>query len=323
MDNTPIDKGVAREAAQWLMRMHPSAAPTAEDIAACAIWRSAHAEHDRAWTRAQQINARFGVLPADLSRQTLDRPKLGERRQVLKTLLALMAVTPAGWLAYRASPVQNWAADYRTATGERREIVLVDGTQVHLNTASALDVAFDVAQRFLILRAGEVLIETAPDPLATGAGGSRPFIVSTDNGIVRALGTRFLLRQFNDRSQVAVFEGAVEVRTRAAEDTLIVNAGSQLTFSAGRATQVEPANPQAIGWMRGMLHADKQRLADFVAELDRYRPGWLRCDSSVADLQISGSFQLANPEHILQALPATLPVRVEYRTRYWANVTAA
>ena len=63
-------------------------------------------------------------------------------------------------------------------------------------------------------------------------------------------------------------------------------------------------------------------LAEFLGELGRYRHGWLRCRPEVARLLISGAFQLDNSERILAALPATLPVQVEYRTRYWVTVGA-
>ena len=38
-------------------------------------------------------------------------------------------------------------ADYHTGVGERRVITLADGTRVTLNSASALDVAFDEHER--------------------------------------------------------------------------------------------------------------------------------------------------------------------------------
>ncbi|AFK62625.1 Fe2+-dicitrate sensor, membrane protein [Advenella kashmirensis WT001] len=64
------------------------------------------------------------------------------------------------------------------------------------------------------------------------------------------------------------------------------------------------------------------RLVDFVAELGRYRPGILRCDSSVADIPVSGAFQLNNTDRILEALAQTLPVQIQFRTRYWVTVAA-
>ena len=65
------------------------------------------------------------------------------------------------------------------------------------------------------------------------------------------------------------------------------------------------------------------RLDAFAAELARYRAGIVRCDPDVADLRISGAFQLNNTDSVLQALPALLPVQVTYRTSYWVTLGPA
>ena len=62
------------------------------------------------------------------------------------------------------------------------------------------------------------------------------------------------------------------------------------------------------------------RLADFLAELSRYRRGRLNCDAKVADLLISGSYPLNDSERILDMLEVALPVKVQRFTRYWVNV---
>ncbi|HBD34979.1 MAG TPA: histidine kinase, partial [Cupriavidus sp.] len=60
--------------------------------------------------------------------------------------------------------------------------------------------------------------------------------------------------------------------------------------------------------------------ADFLAEVDRYRPGRLRCAPDVADLRVSGTFPIADTDRILDALRTALPVRIQFLTRYWTTV---
>jgi len=76
----------------------------------------------------------------------------------------------------------------------------------------------------------------------------------------------------------------------------------------------------ADAWARGQLVADEQRLGDFLAELGRYRPGLLRVDPRIAGLRLSGVFPLADTDRILDTLPSVLPVRLQWRTRYWVTV---
>jgi transmembrane sensor len=77
------------------------------------------------------------------------------------------------------------------------------------------------------------------------------------------------------------------------------------------------------GWTDGVLSVQQMPLGEFAAELARYRPGLLRCADEVANLKVSGTYQLADTGQILQLLTRSLPVRVEYRTRYWVSIDAA
>ena len=314
----PLDPRFAREAAYWLMRLHPAAEPDDADHRACMAWRASHTQHELAWQRAQRFNEKFAVMPLELGKAALGRPAQRQRRQAVKTLVLLLTATPAGLLAYQQLPVAAWRAQYRTATGERRSVQLADGSQVHMNTGTAFDIVADDAQRLVLLHEGELMIQTALDTRAT----PRPFRVRTTDGFIRALGTRFCVRCSDAWSEVAVFEGPVEVAARDGA-ARIVAANEQLRFSTGGLGNTEALEGHRADWVDGILHADNQTLAAFAAELARHRRGWLRCDPAVANLRISGSFQLDNTDRVLRALAATLPVTIRFHTRYLATIVPA
>ena len=316
----PLDPRVAREAAQWLMRMHPAAEPDDAERRACLAWRASHGQHELAWQRAQQLNGKFAVMPLELGKAALGRTPERQRRQAVKTLALLLAAAPAGMLAYQQLPLAAWRAAYRTATGERRSVQLADGSRVRMNTGTAFDIVHDDVQRLVLLHEGELAIDTAPDTNPM----SRPFRVRTADGAIRAIGTRFCVRRDAAWSEVAVFEGAVEVTAgEGAAGSRILAADEQLRFSPQGLKATEALVAHRADWVDGVLHADDQTLGDFVTELARYRRGWLRCDRAVAGLRISGSFQLDDTDAILRALAATLPVKVEFHTRYLATIVPA
>ena len=102
---------------------------------------------------------------------------------------------------------------------------------------------------------------------------------------------------------------------------LTLAAGQQARFDAnGLSGDIEALAPGAGSWADGVLYAEQMPLADFLAELARYRPGLLRCDPAVAGLRVSGAFQLRDTDKILHALAATLPLRIARHTRYWVTV---
>lgn len=326
---TPLQARVLDEAAEWLMRLHDSGATDA-DRAACERWRQADPQHALAWERAERLLGKLGGLPAALAMPALDRPRShrAQRRAAVARLAALLAVAPAGWLAWQAwyaADQRGWGADLRTATGERRTEHLADGSRLLLDTASAVDIRFDGALRLLTLRQGAISIETAADT----ATPHRPFVVDTAHGRLRALGTRFTVRQEGERAdggpvRLAVTEGAVEVTLRgAASPALVVQAGQQTVLRAGEVTSPQPLQPEATAWTHGMLMADAMPLAAFCAELSRYRPGLLQCAPEVRALRVSGSFPLGDTDRTLTMLASTYPVDVQTRMRgYWITVVA-
>lgn len=309
-----IDPTILDEAADWLVLLQSGEA-TDHDKARLVLWRERSPAHDAAWQRAEAILAIFQRVPSKLGRETLSRLGSHGRRQVL-ALLALAA--PSAWLAWRHTPWQEWTADLRTATGKQKTVILADGTRLVLNTATAVDVAFTATERRLSLVAGEILVTTAIDP----SPAPRPFIVGTAHGTLRPLGTRFTVRRLDDRTRVAVFEGAVEVRPAAAIDAAVVHAGEQMAFTAGALQAARPADESVVLWEQGMLLAREMRLDDLVAELARYHRGVLRCDPAVADLTVSGAFPVADTEANLALLEKSLPVRIGRATSYWITVQA-
>jgi len=322
MDQTDkLDRTAVREAAGWLVRLHEER-QNPQTLAALARWRASSEEHERAWQRAQLVNDKFGLIPAQLGMPVLGHASSSSRRRAIKALVLLMTFVPASYVAYRHSAWREWTADYATRTGERRSLSLNDGTELELNTDTALDVKFDAVQRLIRLHRGEVLIDTGADPRRADES-FRPFWVQTRQGRIRALGTRFVVRRDHDITRVQVYDGAVEVQPANAGARQVIQAGQQLSFSAEAVQLPRPVDPHGADWARGLLVAQQMPLGEFIHELARYRPGLLRCDPAIVDLRISGAFQLDNTDQVLAALPATLPVQVVYRTRFWVSLTAA
>ena len=316
MSATP-DTAVLEEAAGWLVRFQ-SETLSAADRAAFERWRGRSAAHAAAWARVEDMLRSFGQVPPDLGARTLRQLERPGRRQALRSVAGLLLLGPAAWLAWRALPWHEWSADARTATGEQRRMQLADGTRLLLNTATAVDIQYTAEQRVIWLRAGEILLTTGKDPAPV----HRPFIVRTAQGSVQALGTRFMVRDERDGIRVAVFEGAVAIRPAASDAQRVLRAGQQTVFDAQRIEPESAVDTALVSWEDGMLAARNWRLADLVAELARYRRGFLRCDPAVAELRVSGAFPLNDIDAGLRLLEKTLPVRIQRMTPYWVTVAA-
>lgn len=314
----PLPTDALEEAAEWLMRLSENEL-SASERAEWERWKVSSPERGRAWARAQLLQSKLGGLPPSLAMSALDRPSNPQRREALGKLALLLAVMPVGWGSWKLAQSQQWSADYRTRIGERRELTLADGSRLTLNTETAIDVQFDNQQRLVSLREGELLVQTAQDA-------SRPFLVSTRQGHMQALGTRFTVRERGARTHLAVLEGAVNVMLadNSQSAPLIVNAGQRTDFSAQQFGTLTLADRNVSAWTQGMLMADNMRLADFVAELTRYRRGFVRYDPALANLRISGAFPIADTQRTLNMLVQTYPVRASgHLNGYWVSLSPA
>ncbi|OEZ61921.1 fec operon regulator FecR [Janthinobacterium sp. HH103] len=317
-----IREDVQQQAAEWLTVLMSSEASEAQQ-AAWQRWRAADPEHEQAWRHIEAVSRRFNGLHRGAAAQALAGTQRkavnGKRRQVLAWLGVaagggMLAAQTGAWDDMRAL-----RADYRTATGERREVILDDGSVLSLNTGSAVNVRFDASRRLIELLAGEILVVSGH-----GAGSAAPLVVATREGLVRALGTRFAVRQQDDYSTVDVLESAVEIRPRdSAGAPMLLAAGRGVAFSRQTLDAPHAIAAYAHAWSRGQLIVDDVTLGDFLADLARYRPGVIDCAPAVAQLRLSGVFPLADTQRILNMLPNSLPVQVRSRTRYWVSVEPA
>ena len=311
-----LDREVLEAAATWYVNL--SAAPACEqERKAWRNWLAEDARHAEAWTQVEQLQQRLALLSPELALPTLADVR-AKRRAVNKVLGLLLMAGATGASLQTLEPLSSRLARYRTAKGERRELQLADGSQLILNTDSAVDVHYGSSLREIQLHRGELLLQTAKDPA------NRPLLVHTPEGSVRALGTRFSVYSHHGRSEVKVFEHAVELRPASTPATLQrVEAGQQSGFDPRHLLPVTPLADASDAWTHGMLMAVDWPLQRLLGELGRYRRGYLTCADSVAGLKVTGAFRLDDTDTVLENLATALPVRVRYLTRYCVRLDAA
>jgi len=329
-----IPSQIVDQAIDWIIKLEADdATHTAHHT--CETWRASDPLHERAWQALQQIEQTFRLapsIPPTLVLETLEvarkhRSKVNKkhRRQMLK-VLGLGAISMAtGWSIYEQLPWHHWAkgigADYKTAKGERRTINLSDGSQLILNTATQVNVQFTAKERSIWLREGEIFVRTGKKTRVDTD--NWPFLVVTKHGRFKAIGTQFFIRQKEDQTRLRVQEGAIAITTVADLPSIIAQANQEYLISPNGGVQLDESHFDMTGWANGVLIANEMRLIDFLAELSRYRTGWLLCDPAVMDLTISGVFQLIDIDRIFEVITHTLPVKIIRLSRYWTKVSPA
>ncbi|MEB6592658.1 MULTISPECIES: FecR family protein [Pseudomonas] len=303
-----------KQAIQWMLRLRESGHDPALQQQ-CAQWRSARHEHEQAWQRVLHLHQELDLraIPgAGVALQTLETSQRRlHRRQALKLLGGVAMAGSAAWLGKDLDAVSAWAADYATGTGERRSFPLADGSLMQLNTRSAVDVVFNDQQHLIRLKQGELMIT---------CNSQRPLLVQTRDALLEGFEGRFVARQDSDCTRVSVSHGKVAIHRPGNGQLQWIESGQNWRLDAQGAHRLESVDMDAMAWSEGLIVTRDMRLFDFLAQVSRYRHGYLACSDEIADLRLSGVFRLEDPEQLLQLLPRTLPVRVRQRTRWWVRV---
>ena len=192
---------------------------------------------------------------------------------------------------------------YETAVGERRDVVLSDGTRVTLGPASRLDVRDRVAQL-----TGEAYFSVVHDQ-------RRPFTVHAGDAVIRDVGTVFSVHSDpTEPVRVAVSEGAVQLAhaqnsvTLTRGDVGVVEANGRVQASRGAATDDDWA------WTRGRLVFRNTPVADLAPDLRRWYGVQLRVtDTALLRRHFTGSFAGEAPNRVLDVIALALGARVERR----------
>lgn len=304
-------------ATEWYLRIH------AEDVSekdwlAFNQWKEASPENGQAWARIQQVNQSFEGLEPAASKAALQQPKSLARRQTIKNMSIFIVAGSAGYLTYRQQPWQGLWADYTTEKGASRTLQLSDETTLVLNTDTAIDSIYSNASRTIHLIKGEVLIETGH-----GAGSAVPFNVHTKFGEVTALGTRFSVRIHESYISVNVYKDSVRISTPTQNQQKILTANQTATCNEHSISEVTPLALGSDLWAKGILVVTHMPLKTFLAEINRYYTGFLRCDPSIAQMDISGSFPLNDMQAIFDNLQSTYPIQIDSFTSYWVTLKPA
>jgi len=219
---------------------------------------------------------------------------------------------------------------YSTAVGEQRIFRLNDGSSVELNSRSKVRIRYSPHQRSVELVEGQALFQVAHDT-------ERPFIVTTDDTQVRAVGTQFDVYRKTISTVVTVLEGKVAIATAAGlqpdakaartrddpivegrplhlrQNELVLGAGEQLTIAPGAVPARRPTDvAKATAWTHQHLVFEAATLRDVVEEFNRYNARQLVLqDQSLEAFPITAAFSSPDPTSLIRFLRAQPDIQVQ------------
>lgn len=336
-------------AAEWLV-LHDRGLTDAQ-TAEFTSWLQANERHGRLFARLEKtwdildrvpreaVPVSAGLVARETTGCAVDKSagKLRWFPAALATAFAAAAAVALAFLLFRSAPSDAAASLVQvaeTSTGGFEKMTLPDGSVISLNTATAVEVAFDATLRRVTLSRGEASFSVAKDA-------ARPFVVRARGVDVRAIGTVFNVRLQPELVEVLVTEGKVEVKQtdkpalaaapRSSHEGLppgdepIRLSGGQrvlVSFSANAAVAPRPTAAEVtadetsrmLAWQKRRLEFSGESLAKVAAEFNRYNRHTLRiADARLAGQRFGGKFPVGDYESFVRLLETNFGVIADRR----------
>lgn len=322
------------EAGLWCIRM-ADGSMTDDEQAAFETWLSQSDHHRRAfedvvrtWHGIDEISLQPDIIA--FRSEALDgfgatnRRRWAGRFSGYRQIFAVAASLVLMLLAYGIY-AQFAFASYVTATGERRVIVLDDGSRVSLDADTNVRVRYGSSRRELQLVQGRAKFDVAKDPL-------RPFTVTAANRMVIATGTEFSVELLGRKVHVILYEGHVAVlsdrdkrlgavpknapdgEARMADEML--TPGRELVAEiATEQTKILPTDPAlTLTWEAGLLSFADEPLQSAVERMNRYSQQKLAIGTAAAArTPVNGVYSAGNSAAFIEGVTSVSPLRVEDR----------
>ena len=191
----------------------------------------------------------------------------------------------------------------------RAQFSLPDGTTGWLNSNSTVKYHENFNTDRKVTITGEVFFDVFKD-------NKRPFIVNTDEVLVKVLGTRFNIASYENENNVEVVleEGKLELNDKEMKKSCTMNPDNLVTYDKTlRVFSTEVVYPQKyLSWTKGMLVFRDDPLDVIARRLER----WYNIDvevkvSSSEHIRLRATFIDESLEEVLNIMRRALPI--DYR----------
>ncbi|MCK9605812.1 MAG: FecR family protein [Methylomonas sp.] len=309
--DSDLNDNIDEQAVAWFIRLR-SDNVSREDRKSFDQWLEQAADHRHAFDevcamwgdtellKSLRLNAKSHGIAPKRSKKRYINPKI----PLAFAACLVLAVSFSGQIQVLLK------ADYSSAIGERKTVLLADGSTAMLNTDSAIAVNMKDGKRSVELFKGEVFFDVKPDA-------SRPFLVQADHSTTRVLGTRFFVNHRKESDEIKVLSGRVEVSDNQIwKDPVVLGKDEMVTVyetSFGQPKKLD--SKLTTSWIDGFLVYENETLEAVIETINRYRPGMVFFrDDSLRQLKINGRLSIREPHDMLKVLQRTMNVKMTYVT---------
>lgn len=251
-------------------------------------------------------------LNLDDNCKTVKRNQLKVRylAQIAAVLLVLVLI---GWTFIFQHSGTGMLSDQvvHVGKGQKVNLELFDGTSVWVNSESRLQYGkrFNKKERVLQLE-GEAFFEVAPDK-------NRPFIVEMKNLSVKALGTSFNIKSYENEDQIIVDLLTGKVEAFNSSENMILEPNQRLVYdkeSGLMEMQLIDNIKESNNWIKGKsnLSFQSESFENIARMLERqYNVEIVFKPESLKKISFTGTLPNSSIENILKMISFSIPISYE------------
>ena len=218
-----------------------------------------------------------------------------------------------GSLKYSLSALSSMSEWHtlRIPKGGEYKIVLDDGTEIWLNSASELKYPADfVGNERRVQLTGEAYFQVARNEAA-------PFIVETRDMDVKVLGTSFNVSVYEDEESchATLVEGRVEVNDKVNGEKVVLTPGKQALLRGGEMTVREVNTKLYTLWRLDRFTFASEDMEGVIRKLSRwYNVDFFFANSSMKQKRFTGSLpKYADISQVLKMIEMTTDIKFEIK----------
>ena len=292
---------------------------SSEELFALQVWLAADPRHEGALIRARAAClylARLSALGRGRPEATPDAPVSSMRRKVIGGALAAGALLGmSAWIERSWNNQSSRGVSYASEIGQTRRVVLGNGSELLLNTATEVIIKYSGTQREAVLTRGEAIFAIAGNAL-------RPFSLLIGEWLLRAADAIIAVR-LAPRDQIlaelTVTKGMAELgplhsgsnrklrRLDANQEAIIVTDGIVEVR-----TVTDEETKRHLAWRAGMIVFEGATLMKAVLEMNRYsRRQLVVVDPELSERRIVGVFRASDTDAFVSQLQSSWGVQAD------------
>lgn len=263
----------------------------------------------------EELITQIKALPKDFLEELknevrLNRQKENRKRRFLRRIVPLVAACILSVVSVSLFvDFPTYSKEYLASNKIQNDILLPpDNSKIYLDANTTINVKYYKNKRVINLSNGKAIFEVTSNE-------TQPFIVNTKRINVKVLGTKFEVVNLEDKLQVNVLEGKVQVsKAQNDKELAIVTKGQslQLDKNANLISQNSVNIEKMIQWKDGKYSFQQTSLNEVLNEFSKHLDINIVFEKEKAKLYpISGNFEVKHFDNFLKVLPMIHPVKVE------------